>query len=41
MINFQDPNWLRDLLLYIASAWIAWLLAQAKVNGGPPTDRSR
>ncbi len=28
-LNFSDPNWLNNLLLYIASAWIAWLLAQA------------
>jgi hypothetical protein len=33
-VNFSDPMWLHNLLLYLASLWVAWLLAQA--NGRKP-----
>lgn len=31
-IDFNDPHWLQDLLLYLATAWLAFLVGQ-KRNG--------
>ncbi len=31
-IDFSDPHWLQTLLLYIATAWLTWMIAAARVN---------
>jgi hypothetical protein len=33
-IDFGNPHWLNDLLLYLLSAWLAWHLGRANGTKG-------
>lgn len=35
-IDFGNPHWLQDLLLYLLSAWLAWTLGHRAGSNNKP-----